>query len=453
MNNQHIILVVIEALRPDHMSLYGYHRPTTPILQEIANQGTTFSQCITVAPRTWQSFTSLMTGVYPHRHGVRFVGDHNLDRSLGTLPRLLRQKGYRTLQLTRALDLDYGFDVANPRPITIRRLLNSWLSPGPDPLPKWLRHHRGVHNDVVMVDVTLQWLKQLDQPGFVLLRLFAPHWPYNRIPQELVDFYCRPGFSPLHARCNQADHRKELLLGQGLTDQDLSDAMGLYDACIAFADQQIHRLVSGLLALGIYDQSLLVITSDHGEGLGDHGYFFEHGDQLYEEALQVPLIFAGGGVTAGGWVDAQIQNLDIMPTILDFAGISVPANIDGNSLTDLIGGISTSGRDFTFAESGRNFHRVPWREIDGSNGYLRMVRTPEWKLIYTPRHFQHGFELYHLPSDPGELNNRFSEQPVIARKLQEQLEHWLLRGDDAKQDHSRLDQKVETRLRELGYLA
>ena len=210
--------------------------------------------------------------------------------------------------------------------------------------------------------------------------------------------------------------------------------------------------MNGLSKAGLLEETLVVITADHGEGLGDHGYWFEHGDQLFDEALRVPLLIVGSGIPSNQRIDDQVQNIDLLPTILSWAGVPVPREIDGQNLLPLMRA-QESGREYVFAESGRDFHAAPWRGFAGTDGYLRMVRSNEWKLIYTPRHMAHHLELFNLRDDPKEQINIVDQHPEIVDEMVDQLRSWFLKDQrlTSSQDMD-LSPELADHLRSLGYL-
>lgn len=445
---KHVILFVVEALRPDHLSLFGYARDTTPFLKNLAAQGTTFSHCISPAVRTWQAFTSILTGLYPQRHGVRFIGDKPLAQEIPTLGTVLHDAGWHgwadTDDLYKA-GLARGFDLFDHQALLKP---SRWRNP-------LARSKKGAHaatnfeRDQQRTDDTLTWIQtHPDTPTFTLLRYFTTHWPYEP-PMEYVEF-----FEPCGDRShyfNNFDDRKEILRGQGKSRIDYEHAIAHYDAAIRFVDRELERMVQGLTALSVLDHTLLVVMADHGEGLGDHNIWFDHGDELYDEAVRVPLLLAGPDIPRGKRVDAQVQSVDILPTVLEWAGIVTPPELDGASLHPLMAS-GASGRSFTFAESERNYRNVPWRYMSGTEGYLRMTRTPEWKLIYTPRHLEHKFELYDLQADPLERIDCFNADRETAQTLIEALRAWMEgRQPEAPAADAPGDEVLE-RLRALGYV-
>ena len=445
---RHLVLFVIEALRPDHLGLFGYARPTTPFMEKFSARGTTFSQCISPAVRTWQAFTSIMTGLYPHRHGVRFIGDKPLAQEIPTLGSILQNAGWHGWADTDDLHkagLARGFEFFDNQPVGKTSRWRNRLTRGSKHAPAPTYYER----DRKRTDDTLAWIqKHSDAPTFTLLRYFTTHWPYQP-PQEFVEMYesCQERAHVF----NDFNDRRYFLMGQGSSSLDYAHAITHYDAAIRYVDSELERMVEGLTQQGALDQTMLVIMGDHGEGLGDHGIWFDHGDELYDEAVRVPLMLFGPDIPRGKRIDAQVQSIDILPTVLEQIGLPIPENLDGTSLNDLMQN-GTGGRAYTFAESERDYHQVPWRYMPGTEGYLRMARTREWKLIYTPRHIEHKFELYDLQNDPQERTNCFDTRRETAQPLIEALRAWMGGRQPETPQENEVSDEVLERLKALGYV-
>lgn len=451
---RHILLLTIETLRADHMSVYGYPRPTTPYLEKLAEAGALFEQCYVVAPRTWQSFASIVTGLYPHRHGVRFVGDQPLASHIPALGSILQARGWTGFGLTGDLGpsgILRGFERYDPRSPWHRRVRQRISEQFKGRSLSNPVISRAASQDMLRNRRYLHWLhKNQTRPTFALLRYYTPHWPYNPPEAFVSRFEACQGKSH---RFNDYQNRHDLVFDNDLTPEEIQHAIAHYDGAIAYTDHLVENMIQGLEALGLIDQTLIVITADHGEGLGDHGYWFEHGDQLYDEALRVPLLIIGQGIPAGRRLTDLVQNIDILPTVLDIIGVDAPIDINGVSLLPLANGES-SGRPYVFAESGRDFHGAPWRTWPGTDGYLRMVRSADWKLIYTPQHLQHKYELYDLRSDPQERHDCAVQEPAILEEYNNILRTWMAQGTVSGDDLGlSLAPELADHLRSLGYLA
>ena len=277
-----VVLVTLDTTRADHLGCYGDADARTPAIDGLATGGILFSQAATPAPLTLPAHASILTGLYPTYHGVRLNGTTALGPDRTTLAEVFSERGYRTGAFVGAFVVDgrwglnQGFATYDDRFDLgkFKRLdLAAVQRPG---------------NEVV--DAALEWLNgRRDQPFFAWIHLYDPHSPYE--PPE--------PFRTQHG-------------ARGLA--------GLYDGEIAFADQQVGRLVSWLETAGLTGRTIVVIAGDHGEGLGSHGEG-THGFFLYDYALHVPLIISTPfDQLRGGRVDDQVSLVDVFPTVLDAGG-------------------------------------------------------------------------------------------------------------------------------------
>jgi arylsulfatase A-like enzyme len=301
----HIVFVMIDTLRPDHLGCYGYARNTSPNIDRIAEQGVVFENVFSVAPWTNPTIASLFTGLYPqaifppaeHRDAIRQA----LPGQLETLAERLKRKGYRTAALvdhpgiSRRWNYDQGFD--------------TWVS---------LFHEGGFKvwgvTDAEFVnqefDAILEGGGKV--PVFIYLHVVYPHRPY--IPPPPHDSLFGPGFKRVEEREKQG-------------------VINRYDGEIRYTDDLVGMILGSLKKRGILERTIIVVTSDHGEGFWEHG-LSEHGNSLFNELLRVPLIIflPGGRGRAPKRVEEPASNIDLYPTILEMAGVTPPAGTDGKSL-------------------------------------------------------------------------------------------------------------------------
>jgi len=354
-----IFLITIDTLRADHVHCYGYNQIQTPALDDLAKAGVRFSQAFTPSPLTNSSHTSILTGLLPSAHGVTDFGIP-LDDSHATMAELLKTKGYKTAAFigavvldskTLAPRLDRGFDFYDNFPTNLQTKTH------------WDRLER---RGEVVVKHAEAWLTAHPAgPKFVWVHLYDPHDPYEP-PSPYSETY---------------------------KDR-------LYDGEIAYADSALANFISYLKAHSAYDDSLIVVVGDHGEGLGEHNED-THGIFLYDSTTHVPLILKlPGAKDAGKVVDEQVGTLDIMPTVLELAGVSMPEAIEGQSLSRAATGNQKVGH-FQVAETDYPL-RFGWAP-------LRAVRNGGFKFIEAPRP-----ELYDLKADSGEQNNIYEAKNEIA---------------------------------------
>jgi arylsulfatase A-like enzyme/Tfp pilus assembly protein PilF len=360
-----VYLITIDTLRADHLRCYGYEKVETPTLDALASQGVRFTQAFTPSPITNTSHTTILTGLLPSHHGVTDFAVP-LAPSHATWAELLKDKGYHTAAFIGAVildskslapGLDRGFDFYDNFPENA------------DPKSRWGRVER---RGGEVLQHAEKWLSAHPAgPRFVWTHLYDPHDPYE---------------PPLPFSETYKDH--------------------LYDGEIAYVDSVLAEYFAFLKKQGRYDNALIIVVGDHGEGLGEHGEE-THGIFLYDATTHVPLIVKLPGKAAGKVVDAQVRTTDVLPTALDFAGVAIPAGLDGESLKAYLAGTETSDK-VALGETDYPL-RFGWAP-------LRSVRTEGHKYIEAPRP-----EFYDLRADPKELQNKFSAQEEDSKKLQEIL--------------------------------
>ncbi|MDQ3418223.1 MAG: sulfatase-like hydrolase/transferase [Acidobacteriota bacterium] len=396
-----VVLITLDTLRADHVGAYGATTVKTPHLDRLASQGVVFDQAMTAAPLTLPAHSSIMTGQFPPRHGVRDNGGFFLAPAQVTLAEILTDRGYQTgatvgafvLDSKWGLDQGFGtyqddFDLTGIKAMS----LASVKRPG---------------NEVV--DLALRWMEGVaDQRFFAWLHLYDPHAPYE---------------SPEPYRSQYRGHP--------------------YRGAIAFTDAQVGRVVDFLEARGLSDNTIVIVTADHGEGLGEHGED-THGFFVYETSMRVPLIVRvpGGGIVPGR-VTQPVRTVDILPTVLDLLGTSPPAPIEGVSLVPLMSGATRALALDGYGEAMYPLHHYGWSE-------LTTLRSDRYKLIDAPRP-----ELYDLERDPNELVNLFDERRPVADAMLRQLrERTRVMDADAPEAPKTEDVDPETRARlaALGYV-
>ena len=445
-----VLLITVDTLRPDHLSAYGYGRDTSPNIDSLARRGVLFKSAITAAGRTVQSFPSILTGVYPMVHGLRYEGQsHQIIEGRLTLTRALRSTGYAAFAVTQGLNvgLHRDFDPGSYDP-------DVYVDPQGNKVFLPARNDREASRKAV------GWLrgrKDKDRPFFLWLRYNAPHWPYEA-PAPYGEMF-DPGYRGAHT-FNQEKapglERGDIIFGKTrLQAREMQHAVAHYDGEIAYADRAIGDLLEALRGLGLYDRTLVVLTSDHGESLGEHDYFFEHGAYLYDPSVRVPLIVSyPPALPSGRTVEAQARTIDILPTVLEAAGLEIPPGLQGVSLVAAARDPGGAPTLLAYSESGRNFYPDnPRQYLEGVAGKWRMIRSADFKLIMIPRRPEPIWELYDLRSDPGERVNALERFPREAAALKAALFE-LLAADPAREEQEEppLPPELEEQLRGLGYI-
>jgi arylsulfatase A-like enzyme/Flp pilus assembly protein TadD len=392
----HVVLISIDTCRADHLGSYGYTAGTTPHIDELAQESVLFENVLSPVPITLPAHSSLMTGTIPLHHGVRDNGTYRLHDSAVTLAEVLKDNGFQTagviggFVLSSHFGLDQGFDVFDDdfedveRDLTIERRGEEISRAAVE----WLDEHR-------------------DGKQFLFLHYFDPHVSYR--PPE--PFRTRFAESP-------------------------------YDGELAYTDWSIGKVIEKLESLGVYDSSLVVITADHGEALGEHGER-THAYFVYQSTVRVPLLIKRPGSHEARRIAEAASLIDVMPTILDVLRIPPPGGIQGRSLT-----AHFSGPDVKEPNRYHYFESLLATKYDCSP--LIGVSDGRWKLIETLKP-----ELYDLTRDPEETRNRIHDEPDEARRLRAQLEE-VLKTENRKpgaEPAVSLDESTRRRLRALGYLS
>jgi len=453
-NPPNLLLVTADTLRPDYMSMNGYDRDTTPAIDELLAEGFYFEQAISPVARTTPALAALLTGAYPHTNGVRTLTDSVSD-DVTTLAEVMGELGYQTLAvvtnqvLSRKRGLARGFDV----------------------------YDNAADNRTAKAttDAALRFFESVrpGAPVFAWVHYIDPHVPYHSDPAIArrfdPDYRGRYRF---HFGWNgrpgpNGGHRtfpEDLPKGAATHHNPLSEEVNahirrLYAADIRALDEQVGRLVAAARQrLG--ENLILVFTADHGESLGEHDFFFDHGDYVYNAGTRVPLAVVlpeshalHGTGRCRGWVSL----VDVVPTIVELLARDPPTEIreqvEGRSLTPCLRSEGVASRP-VFAESGHSyfFADVKRRRRNDVAGRFRAVVQDDWKLIWTP--FAEGedaWELYHVGADPDEAVNLYRPDHPAALRLAPRLAEWAARseGDVAPRPLSKDD---EAALRQLGYL-
>jgi arylsulfatase A-like enzyme len=402
-----ILFFGIDSLLADHMSCYGYGRQTSPHLDRVATQGTLFERYYSPHIPTTSGYANMLTGMDVFSTQVVALRHKGPMRSeIKTLPEILREAGYTTTCVGfRGNAASRGFD-------TYIDFDSGWKTFEQGRMPKAENL-----NQVTLPEIDR--LTKQKQPWLLFLRHLDPHSPYlPPTPFERM-FYggneCDPKNKSMDALKEFKPFRDYLLswMPEGISDKEYVIAQ--YDGEIAYMDAAIRTLFARLEAKGILDETLVVITSDHGETLYDHDCYFDH-HGLYDVTLHVPLILRyPGAVPAGKRVAGYSQHYDLVPTLLDLAGIESGIQFDGTSLLPMVRGEVASHRsEFYITE-------CTWMRKHG-------WRTPQWKLIRALEpdiHFKPPVELYNLVEDPTEYNNLTEQEPDVVKVLSERMDAWI----------------------------
>ena len=389
-----VLLITFDTTRADRLGCYGYSGARTPVLDALARSGVRFEHAYAQAPLTLASHAALLTGTYPAVNGLHVNAEARLAPEVPTLAERLRAKGYRTgafvssFVLDAAFGLDRGFDVYDDE-----------LQGGADSA-----RFRAERPANLAADAALAWLGRQDPaPFFAWVHFYDPHSPHEA-PAEYAGKFANA-----------------------------------YDAEIAFADAQAGRLIEWLRSAGLTEKTLVVVAGDHGEAFGEHDEV-EHGLFVYDATVRVPLIVAWPGrLPAGETRRADVQLVDLYPTIVELARADAGAVANGESLVGLLRADGRATRP-AYGESRYGQLGYGWAP-------LRYLVLERFKLIDAPRP-----ELFDREADPGELHNLWDERPDEGAALRAKLEALEAGLAPAVAQRVDLDPASRAKLESLGYV-
>jgi choline-sulfatase len=394
-----VVVITIDTLRADHVGCYGYKQIHTPNIDALAADGARFERAYTAVPVTLPSHTVMFTGTYPMLNGMHDFAANKLNATQPTLAAVLKEHGYATAAVIGSAVLDSrfglnrGFDFYYDH-FDFNRLQESNLEEMERP-------------GNMVADVTLDWLaRNYNKKFFLWMHLYDPHYPYHPPAPYAAEYKDRP-----------------------------------YDGEIAFADAQVGRLIRFLKSKGLYNNTLIVLSGDHGESLGEHGEK-THGFFIYNATLHVPFMIHLPGTAAPRVVPELVSLADLMPTVLQTLKMETPSQVQGRSLLPLI---KAKPKD----EEARSLYAetfLPRLHFNWSE--LRGVESAKYHFIDAPRP-----ELYDLTKDPGETQNLYSDKKAVGEEMRARLAG-LIRQYSAGQELAEktgLDPALMERLKSLGY--
>lgn len=450
-----ILLITIDTLRADHLGCYGYQLDTSPTIDRLAKKGILFTDCAPQWPQTLPSMAALNTGLYPKTMGIKY-GGHKLPSSFLLMSEIFSQAGYRTgavvanFNIGKTFGFNQGFD----------HFVESWQE-------MWKEKKRNIlfynypgkvkhfTNATIMVDQALKWLEESknEKPFYLWLHYMDPHGPYlppkshagyfnNKYTAEPVPLEELPPYQL------QTDDET------GLPITDLAFYQAQYDREIRFIDDELGRLFSDIKQYNSDRNTIIILTSDHGESLSEHNYYLEHGKLPYQACAHIPLIIADNTkLSAGLTFKKPVGLIDVSATILELAGIAIPQHFEGQSLAPLMRKKKNAAvPKYTFMESGRTIKDTQLT-----------VRYGKWKLIHVRslknRKVMAGteYELYDIKNDPSEIHNLVTQHPKIVKRLGKVLHDWYTSGprpseQNIEVDINSLDPKAVEMLKSLGYV-
>ncbi len=389
-----LVFITIDTLRADHLGCYGYRQIKTPNIDALAGESTRFEHAFTPVPVTLPAHTAIFTGTYPMRSGMHDFAANKLSPDQPTLASVLQQHGYATgavigsAVLDSRFGLNRGFDFYYDH-FDFSRLdeanLDAMERPGDQ-----------------VTNVALDWLgKRGSKPFFLWVHLYDPHYPYHPPEPFAAEYKNKP-----------------------------------YDGEIAFADAQVGRLTAYLKSNGLYRNTMVVLTGDHGESLGEHGEQ-THGFFIYNATLHVPVIVHVPGQGAAKTSSEPVSLVDLMPTVLHAMNLESPADVQGNNMV----GTGSPSADGVYSESFLPRLHFNWSELRG-------IENTRYHFIDSPRP-----ELYDLSKDAGETQNLIASKNAVSQEMRAKLQGVIQQysaGQELAQKTG-LDPVLMERLKSLGY--
>jgi len=395
---KHVLLISIDTCRADHLSCYGYNNRITPNIDALAKQGTRFENVISPIPLTLPAHSSMLTGLIPPGHNVHDNFNYHLDESNITLAEILKENGFNTGAIVSAFILDsqfginQGFDTYNDK---IEDAIENVSG---------FNERRGDEATRFAID----WLDEHkeDEKFFLFLHYYDPHTDYNPPEPFASRFILEP-----------------------------------YAGEIAFTDHCVGQVIDKLKELGLYESTLIIVTGDHGEMLGEHEET-DHAYFIYQSAIKVPLIVKSPGKPKNNTVKEVVGIIDVLPTVCGQLNIESPANIQGIDLSQCLKGGKYSTKD-------RHMYCESMTPTKYNGASLLGILNNRYKYIQTTR-----CELYNIAQDPREANNLFEKESQRARIMRDKLSVTL--EESASKDFSFgktvLDSKTRQRLESIGYV-
>jgi arylsulfatase A-like enzyme len=471
-----VILLVLDTTRADRLSAYGCRNPTTPEIDRIAREGVLYEQAVSAGVWTLPGHAGIFTGAPSSVHGANGARLF-LDSSMTTLAEILSRSGYVTA----------GFSnnpwVAHSTGMTqgFQHFEDHWRGQAIEPIrllqKRWEEIQLAWHNVEIMggAEYTLQrvlaWIEEARSTGspgrqapfFVFVNLMEPHQPGTYRPGH-TDLFRAPDQSVRdleHARLDAVD---SFARNQSISPEQVRLLRSLYDGELRFVDHHVGAFVRELQSRGVLEQTLFVLTGDHGEAIGDHGKL-GHFQSVHEELVRVPLILRHPRLSPGRRVATRVQTFDLFRTIVEFTGISEPLPEDARLSRNLLEPGLLSGaappRPIVAEEEPSEWMKSLVRSLQGEDADVsklehRYTAYYEGDLKYV-RRSDGRRELYDLGRDAGERLDLASRRPVVVKRLERALDLWLAQlpahriDDDSAPREVELDEETKRALRALGY--
>ncbi len=441
-NDRNIILISIDTLRADHLGCYGYDRETSPNIDSLATDSTLFANVYASSPWTLPSHVAMLTSLHGYHHQV-YNDDEKMDPTLITLADLLRQNHYFCSAFVGGgfVSAVYGF------------------SKGFDTYSEGAGGVFSQRSAEILYENVSEWLDQnaKDKNFFLFLHTYQPHDPYA-CPEPYKDMFISEDAKWRHINLlGYLDGKPNIF--KKLTEAEQQNAISLYDAEIRYTDEKlIGPLIQKLKDAGLYDKTLIVFTSDHGEEFYDHSSW-GHGHQLYDESLKVPLIIKfPESEHRGIRSDTIVSLVDVMPTVLEQTGIDYQRlSLDGQSLIPVLEGKDKEDRIF-LADIGDNVlnSHIPQKIATNRNSEKFILNKPfseeDLAFFLHPPPETGPVELFDLVDDPGEKKNHAHSQATLVNQLIRFIDNLYTNATKRKSLRPEIDEALKEQLRALGYI-
>ena len=467
-----ILLISLDTTRPDHLSAFGYDRPTTPTLARLAQEGAVFTHARATSSWTLPSHMSLFTGLPPGLHDV-VIDFQTLDQGHKTLGQIFQKAGFGTAGVYSApyVHGKYGFDRGmdyyergTQEPMVFD------LPPAQQRAQIELREQIG-HKEITSQLVTergLSLLDRLSQPRkLCFLHYFDAHYDYMAPPRIASRFVDRAYTGPITGKNAEALARQ---LGPTPAAADVEQLEGYYDAELAWIDENLARLLARQKQRGELEQTLVVVVADHGEAFFEHGRY-GHRFDLHDEVLRIPIIvWAPGRVPAGRVIDSDVSIADVLPTLMDYAGLPPDPTLDGRSLKPLIDGGRLAPRPVTAALSffppgppKPDHYDLSEAIVQDGLKLVRKVEVPwspdaEHDIDQPPLVATATIAVYDLAADPGEQHDlagsgdpRIGQLTEAFEEERERQREALARFQPQGSGPQIMDMPLLEHIRALGY--
>ncbi len=483
-NKPNVILISMDTVRADHLSVYGYERDTSPNLKKFAEESSLYINSVSTSDITLPSHASIFTGLYPTSHGAHHIfntpseddltsgfadwpkSPPPLDDKFDTLAEILSEKGYSTMAVVANpgylhdyYNLDQGFNfydyrspviflgniVSKVRPFYLRQTIHNfmaWMIPASDRDNTYRRADKINKVAFSLIDKA----KKDNNSFFLFLNYmdahteYAPPAPYDRLFPGKDETFTMGHFRDLE--------HQVLRLERDITVKERQHILSQYDGGIAYEDFHIGKLFARLKEADLYENSLIIVTADHGEAFGERKHI-EHGTSVYQDQVKVPLIIKYPNSSQKTVIEQYVSGVDILPTVLDTLGYEIPGNVQGLSLLkpeDLNNRtvISESFPDRIKLRLHKRFHRIERAIFSNS---MKFISSTSGKS-----------ELYDLSKDPREKTNIDMVNNAISENLESKLNKWLLavkeKNEPERVNVARNQPSKDTlnRLKALGYV-